>query len=270
LYVFVIYPGFSSDRSIVHYYKHGRNGDFAVRQPLVLGHEAAGIVTAVGAGVTDLYVGQRVAIEAGIMCRACKFCRDGRYNLCKSMRFCSSASAFPHVDGTLQSRMNHPAHVLHPYVLVKILLHQLIRVFLSLPANCSYEKAALAEPLSVLVHASRRAGLTKGHSVLVLGTGAIGALACCLAKGLGASRIAAIDINESRLDFVRRNGFAQQVFCFPPTDKPRTAEEQLRKAKENASMALSAFGKDDGFDIVFECSGAELCIQMSVYVSIIC
>lgn len=234
--------------SDLHYYQHGRNGDFAVRQPLVLGHEAAGVVTAVGAGVTDFVVGQRVAIEAGIMCRDCKFCKEDRYNLCKSMRFCSSAAAFPHVDGTLQTRMNHPAHVLHP-----------------LPANCSFEKAALAEPLSVLVHASRRAGLTKGHSVLVLGTGAIGILACALAKTLGASRVAAIDINDARLDFVKKNGFAQQVFCFPPADRPQTPEEQLRRAKDNALTALAAFGKEDGFDVVFECSGAESSIQMSVH-----
>jgi L-iditol 2-dehydrogenase len=98
----------------VHYYTHGRNGDFAVRAPLVLGHEASGIVTAVGSGVTTLKVGQRVAIEAGINCRSCSFCEKGRYNLCKGMRFCSSASRFPHVDGTLQTKFNHPAHVLHP------------------------------------------------------------------------------------------------------------------------------------------------------------
>jgi L-iditol 2-dehydrogenase len=138
-----------------------------------------------------------------------------------------------------------------------------------LPKNCSFEKAALAEPLSVLVHASRRAGLKRGQSVLVLGTGAIGILACALAKSIGASRVAAIDINEARLKFAKRNGFAQQVFCLPPIDRPRTPEEQLRRAKEIASMALATFGKEDGFDVVFECSGAESSIQMSVHVSIL-
>lgn len=141
-------------------------------------------------------------------------------------------------------------------------------MFNSLPHNCSFEKAALAEPLSVLVHASRRAGLTPGQSVLVLGTGAIGILACALAKSMGASHVAAVDINESRLDFAKKNGFAQQVFCFPPADKPKNAEEQLRRAKDNASVALAAFGKEEGFDVVFECSGAESCIQMAIHVSI--
>jgi L-iditol 2-dehydrogenase len=81
---------------------------------MVLGHESAGIVTTVGAGVKHLVPGQRVAIEAGIMCGHCKWCKKGRYNLCNKMRFCSSAKTFPHQDGTLQDRLNHPAHVLHP------------------------------------------------------------------------------------------------------------------------------------------------------------
>ena len=100
--------------SAVHYYTDGRNGDFAVRSPIVLGHEASGIVTAVAASVTTLKVGQRVAIEAGINCRTCTFCQSGRYNLCKGMRFCSSAARHPHIDGTLRTKFNHPAHVLHP------------------------------------------------------------------------------------------------------------------------------------------------------------
>lgn len=102
---------------VVHYFAHGRNGDFKVRQDFVLGHEAGGIVTAVGSAVTNVSVGQRVAIEAGIYCRTCEFCQRGRYNLCKQMKFCSSASVFPHNDGTLQTKMNHPAFVVHPYVL---------------------------------------------------------------------------------------------------------------------------------------------------------
>jgi threonine dehydrogenase-like Zn-dependent dehydrogenase len=101
----------------VHYYLEGRNGDFALQAPLVLGHEAAGVITAVGPGVKNLVPGQRVAIEAGIMCKECNYCQVGRYNLCKGMRFASSAKTFPHLDGTLQDRMNHPAHVIHPWVI---------------------------------------------------------------------------------------------------------------------------------------------------------
>ncbi|KAJ7104454.1 GroES-like protein [Mycena belliarum] len=237
--------------SDLHYYIHGRNGDFALQAPLVLGHEAAGIVTALGPGVKHLHVGQRVAIEAGIMCRQCSYCKAGRYNLCKEMRFCSSAKTFPHLDGTLQTYMNHPAHVLHP-----------------LPDSVSYEQAALAEPLSVLLHAARRSGLSAGQSVLVLGVGAIGLLGCAVARARGAVRVAAIDINAARLDFALREGFADATYCLPLPEKgatPPTGDDALRRAKDAAASALAKFGAPDGFDVVFECTGAEPCVQMSVH-----
>ncbi|KAJ7691598.1 chaperonin 10-like protein [Mycena rosella] len=237
--------------SDLHYYLHGRNGDFALQAPLVLGHEASGVVTAVGPGVKNLVVGQRVAIEAGIMCKNCDYCTAGRYNLCKEMRFCSSAKTFPHLDGTLQTYMNHPAHVLHP-----------------LPEHCSFEQAALAEPLSVLLHAARRAQVTKGQTVLVFGVGAIGLLACSVAQSMGAARVVAIDINQARLHFAKANGFAGETFCLPMTDKAKTSEEQLRRAKESIQAALQKFDEPDGFDVVFECTGAEPCIQMSIHAAI--
>jgi L-iditol 2-dehydrogenase len=258
----------------VHYYTYGRNGDFAMQAPMVLGHEAAGVVTAVGPGVKNLVPGQRVAIEAGIMCGHCEVCKRGRYNLCKSMRFCSSAKTFPHLDGTLQDRMNHPAHVLHPYVLSLISSVPQNDAFdfspfseCRLPDNCTFEQGALAEPLSVLLHASRRADLSPGQTVLVLGVGTIGLLACALAKSLGASHIVAIDMNQARLDFAKSNGFASQIFAVPAVDKAKTTDEQLRRAKENVSIALAHFGRPEGFDVVFECTGAEPCIQMSIHVS---
>jgi len=240
--------------SDLHYYQHGRNGDFALREPLVLGHEAAGVVTAVGEGVTHLAVGQRVAIEAGVMCRACAHCLGGRYNLCTRLRFASSAKTFPHLDGTLQTRMNHPAHVLHP-----------------LPENCDPEHAALAEPLSVVLHAIRRASLQPGQSVLVLGAGSIGILACALARMLGASRIAAADINRARLDWTLAHGVADHVYHVPPVHRPpepvrsKAADEAIRRSKENANDALAGFGLLDGFDLVMECTGVESSAQMGIF-----
>ncbi|GJJ14906.1 hypothetical protein Clacol_009176 [Clathrus columnatus] len=250
--------------SDLHYYTHGRNGDFVVREPLVLGHEAAGVITALGEGVSHLHVGQHVAIEAGVMCRSCSHCLGGRYNLCPRLRFASSAKTFPHLDGTLQTRMNHPAHLLHP-----------------VPEHCSPERAALAEPLSVVLHALRRASLQPGHTVLVLGAGSIGILAAAVAKALGASRVAAADINRARLDWAHGHGIADDIYHIELSSPSSTStrsnnnaeknsnskpgDESIRRARENSQHALKVFGALEGFDIVMECTGAESSAQMGIF-----
>jgi L-iditol 2-dehydrogenase len=101
--------------SDLHYFNHYRNGDILVRQPLTLGHESAGVVTAVGSEVSNLKIGDRVALEVGLPCLECGLCREGRYNICKSLRFRSSAKSFPHFQGTLQKKINHPAVYCHKW-----------------------------------------------------------------------------------------------------------------------------------------------------------
>jgi L-iditol 2-dehydrogenase len=101
----------------------------------------------------------------------------------------------------------------------------------------------------------------------VFGVGTIGILACALANAYGASRVVAIDINQARLNFAKSHDFASQTHCLPMVDKAKTTDEQLRRAKDNVSVALSKFNEPDGFDVVFECTGAEPCIQMSIHVS---
>lgn len=100
----------------MHYFHHHRNGDILVREPLILGHESAGIIVAVGSNVTGFEVGERVALEVGQPCGRCDRCQEGRYNICKGMRFRSSAKSFPHYQGTLQERINHPAAWCHKSV----------------------------------------------------------------------------------------------------------------------------------------------------------
>ena len=95
--------------SDLHYYQHYRNGDIQVREPLSLGHESAGVVVEIGSQVDGFHVGNRVALELGLPCADCERCREGRYNICQQLRFRSSAKAFPHFQGTLQDRINHPA-----------------------------------------------------------------------------------------------------------------------------------------------------------------
>ena len=139
-------------------------------------------------------------------------------------------------------------------------------LYRSLPENVSFEEGALAEPLSVLIHAFRRSALAPGQTVLVYGVGTIGLLACALAKSYGSSRVVAVDINQARLAFAKSHGFAEDVFCLPANPRAKSPEEQLRKAKENADLLLEVFGEENGFDVVFECTGAEPCIQMAIHV----
>lgn len=166
-------------------------------------------------------------------------------------------------------------------------LNQLTPVFgcsviIRLPEHCSPERAALAEPLSVVLHALRRASLQPGHTVLVLGAGSIGILAGSLAKALGASRVAAADINLDRLNWSQGHGIADDTYhidlAHPPLPLTRTnstlpeknqktGDESIRRARETAQHALRQFGTPEGFDIVVECTGAESSAQMGIFVS---
>lgn len=102
--------------SDVSYYKKFANGDLCACMPLSLGHESSGIVVAIGPRVSGFQMGDRVALEVGVPCGNCTICRRGRYNLCKKMRFRSSAKSVPHYQGTLQERVNHPAKWCHKCV----------------------------------------------------------------------------------------------------------------------------------------------------------
>lgn len=119
------------------------------------------------------------------------------------------------------------------------------------------------------MQANRRAQLRAGQSVLVLGAGAVGLLACALAKATGASRVTAIDIDQGRLEFARSVGFATDVYCLPRGERPRTSEEGLKRSKQAAIDALDELDAPDGYDVVFECTGVESCIQMGILVSLI-
>ena len=165
--------------SDIHYWEHGRIGDFVVESPLVLGHEAAGVVEDVAADVTDLKPGDRVAIEPGVPCRRCAACKSGRYNLCADVRF----MATPPIDGALARYVAHPSDFCY-----------------RLPDHVSLDDGATLEPLSVGVHACRRGGVTSGSRVLVMGAGPVG-LACLLAaRAAGAAAVGVADLRQERLD----------------------------------------------------------------------
>ncbi|XP_013419139.1 sorbitol dehydrogenase [Lingula anatina] len=216
--------------SDVHYWKHGRIGDFVLTTPMVLGHESSGTVCKVGSGVTSLKVGDRVAIEPGVPCRVCNYCKTGRYNLCREMQFCAT----PPYHGTLTRLYTHPADFCF-----------------KLPDNVSYEEGALLEPLSVGVHACRRAGVSLGSKVFICGAGPIGLVNMLTAKAMGASKVCISDISEGRLGVAKTMGADSIVLV------------NTKDAKAVAKQVETALGEMP--DITIECSGAESSIQTGIY-----
>ncbi|KAL7274030.1 hypothetical protein RUND412_003090 [Rhizina undulata] len=220
--------------SDVHYWQHGRIGDFCVTAPMVLGHESAGTIVAAGPSVTSLVPGDRVALEPGVPCRMCPFCKSGKYNLCTDMRF----AATPPYDGTLAKY-----YVLPEDFCVK------------LPENVSLDEGALVEPLSVAVHVIRQADVKPGQSVVVFGAGPVGLLCCKVAKAFGATKVIAVDINPDRLSFASSHG-ATGAFNALHSKIP----------KENAAKIISEFGLGYGADVAIDASGAPPSIVACVHV----
>jgi L-iditol 2-dehydrogenase len=236
--------------SDLHYYSHFRNGDILVREPLSLGHESSGIVTAVGSSVANFNTGDKVALEVGVPCEQCNRCKEGRYNICKDMKFRSSGKSFPHFQGTLQERINHPAKWCY-----------------KLPDDVSLDIGALLEPLGVALHAFRRSQMSPGQSVLVFGAGAVGLLCAAVAKLKGAGKVVIADIDAGRLEFAVRNEFADSSYTVP-LKRGQDIDENLAIAKETAAE----IGKVDSigeFDVTFECTGVPSCVQAGIYVSLL-
>lgn len=236
--------------SDLHYFNHFRNGDIIVREPLTLGHESSGTVVAVGSAVTDFVAGDRVALEVGLSCEDCEYCAEGRYNICRGMKFRSSAKANPHAQGTLQEKINHPARWCH-----------------KLPDNVSLDLGALAEPLSVAWHARDRAALPAGSTVLVLGAGAVGLLAAAVSKADGAKTVIIADILKDRIDFAVANGFAD-ASVLVPMERPQTIEDKLAYAQKVAATVRETVVRGEAVGevtAVYECTGVETCVQTAIY-----
>lgn len=236
--------------SDVHYYNHGANGDFRVREPLSLGHESAGVIRSMGPGVDGLKIGDKVALEVGIPCGKCKYCGIGRYNLCKQMKFRSSAKNFPHFQGTLQDRINVPSAWIH-----------------KVPENLKLEHAALAEPLSVAIHAANRANVKAGSKVLVMGAGAVGLFSAAVAKVYGATTVVIADIAQNRLGFAVENGIATHSYLVN-AERGSTIEEKLKIARKIADELISIKDGEEEigeFDYTFECTGVESCVQTGIF-----
>lgn len=208
--------------SDLHYYHHGGFGTVRLREPMILGHEIAGTVSRVGAGVTSLAPGQKVAVNPSRPCGVCTYCRQGLQNHCLDMRFYGSAMRFPHVQGGFRENLVCDAAQAVP-----------------VPDAVSLTEAAFAEPLAVCLHAVTRAGSLLGKRVLVTGAGPIGVLIAAAARRAGAMEIVVSDIVDAPLAIARTIG----------------ADHTLNVARD--PQALEAYEPDKGFfDVMFEAAGS--------------
>jgi L-idonate 5-dehydrogenase len=217
--------------SDLHYYHEGRVGDFSLREPMILGHEVAGEVVAVGAHVTGLSEGQRVAVNPARPCFQCRFCLAGRSNLCRNVRFFGSAARFPHVQGAFAELFTASEGQC-----------------MVIPDSLSYRVAACAEPLAVTLHAVAQAGEMLGRKVIVTGAGPIGVLVVAAARLAGASEILASDLVDQPLLTALAMGATRTVNV--------------------ATSSLAEFAGDGGyFDVAIEASGnlraLESCIEVT-------
>ncbi|MEQ8356062.1 MAG: L-idonate 5-dehydrogenase [Kiloniellaceae bacterium] len=208
--------------SDLHYYNHGGFGPVRIKEPMVLGHEVSGRVAELGTGVAGLAVGDLVAINPSRPCGTCRYCAEGARNHCLNMRFYGSAMPFPHIQGAFREALVVDAG-------------QCVKA-----EGVSAGEAAMAEPLSVALHATRRVGPLLGKRVLVTGCGPIGMLCVLAARRAGAAEIVATDIEDQPLTHAAAAG----------------AERTINVAKD--AEALAAYGADKGtFDVLYEASGAQ-------------
>ncbi|XP_066492333.1 sorbitol dehydrogenase [Tiliqua scincoides] len=216
--------------SDVHYWQHGRIGDFVVKNPMVLGHEASGTVIKVGSSVTKLKKGDRVAIEPGVPREIDEFCKIGRYNLSPTIFFCAT----PPDDGNLCRYYKHDANFCY-----------------KLPDNVTFEEGALVEPLSVGIHACRRAGVTLGSKVFICGAGPIGLVTLLIAKVMGAAQVVISDLSAPRLEKAKELG------------ADFTIQIRSEKPEEVAHIVKNTLGCMP--EITVECTGVEASIHTGIY-----
>ncbi|MFC0245612.1 L-idonate 5-dehydrogenase [Falsochrobactrum ovis] len=218
--------------SDLHYYHHGGIGTIRIREPMILGHEVAGTITALGASVSEFSIGDRVAVSPSRPCSACEYCLRGMQNHCLNMRFYGSAMPMPHIQGAFRQKLVAESWQCH-----KVAQH------------ISVHEAAFAEPLAVTLHAIAQAGSLLNKRVLVTGCGPIGALTVIAARAYGAREIIATDVMDPVLLKAKEVGADRTI-----------------NVSENPEQ-LSAYAANKGyFDVIFEASGNEQALRSGLEV----
>ena len=190
----------------------------------ILGHESAGVILAAHESVTNVKVGDRVAVEPNIICGQCEPCLTGRYNGCEKVEFLST----PPFDGLLRRYVNHPA----------IWCHKI--------GDMSYENGSMLEPLSVALAAMERSGVKLGDPVLVCGAGPIGLITLLCCKAAGAEPIVITDIDEGRLKFAKELAPTVRTYKVERGVGPEQAAGDIIKAAGGIRPAVA-----------LECTGVE-------------
>ncbi len=213
--------------SDLHYFNHGGFGSIRIKEPMVLGHEIAGVVEQVADGVSTVAVGDRVAVSPSRPCGHCIYCQQGLQNHCLEMRYYGSAMRTPHVQGAFRQEIVCDASQAH-----------------KLAATVSDGEGAMVEPMSVALHAVRRAGSLLGKRVLVTGCGPIGALIIIAARRAGAAHIVATDVSAFTLRSAIKVGADLAINVGDQAD------------------GLAPYCADKGsFDVLFEASGNERALR---------
>ncbi|MCL1835328.1 MAG: NAD(P)-dependent alcohol dehydrogenase [Oscillospiraceae bacterium] len=213
--------------SDLHYFDHGRIGDFIVEPPFVLGHEAAGTVIEVSQDVSHLKPGDKVALEPGKTCGECEFCKSGRYNLCPDVVF----FATPPVDGVFCEYVAHEA-----------------ALCFKLPDNMTTVEGALIEPLAVGFHAANQGGAHIGQTAVVFGAGCIGLVSMLALHAEGVSKVYVVDVVQKRLEKALQLGAAGIIN--PKDEDPVIAIRKLTGAH--------------GCDLAIDTAGADVTIEQGI------
>lgn len=210
-----------------------------------MGHEASGTIHAVGPRVTRLAVGDKVAIEPGVPCRACPPCKSGRYNLCNGMKFAADPGS--DTDGTLTQFYKTAADFCY-----------------KLPTKVGLKEGVLVEPLAVAVHAVRLADIKEpGTSVVVFGAGTVGLFCAAVAREFGAARVVSMDLLAAKLEVARKLvGEDVSRTWSPPSYSSKTTSPEDNAAQLKKDCGLSDGG---GAHVVIDATGAESCAQMAVF-----
>ncbi len=210
--------------SDVHYYLHGRIGDFIVGKPMILGHEASGVVLEVGKNVEHLKTGDRVCMEPGIPSSGSAATLSGLYNLDPAVKFWAT----PPIHGCMRETVIHPGNFTF-----------------KLPDNVSLEEGALVEPFAIGVYSANTAGIQPGDTALVFGAGTMGIVTTLAALSSGCSRVILADVKKKKLEIVHKS-FPGNITCV----------ESEKEALDEAVFSLAP----EGVDIVFEASGSPAAI----------